>query len=390
MHDTLKNATSTYRRRGVLSTKHATEKETGTGSVFPFFRFAGTHRDIGEQIGETCADLIQRHLDKALTRLDQKSSIDRDTALSRAMEYRQYVLKYAPFFDDEIQGVAAGAGLLLPEAYLLQLRAEVATPVTPSTSLESNDECTSFAVLGEATSDGLPLVGQNADLPAFYGEIAIVAEIVPDDAPAVLMLMPAGQVSYIGINDRGMGVFANFVTCDGWRLGLPRYMLSRLALTQSSVEAGIDAVRSVRRASSRNLMMLDSNGVAADLETTPTSDARLDPKDGLLAHSNHYVAESLHTEERSKPKNVANSRERLRRMDELLVEHRGRLNVNVMQEILRDRTCLPDALCRMPGDDGDNDTVTFASVIAQPTEGRMWVAVGPPNENEYQKYELSV
>ncbi|HUG14614.1 MAG TPA: C45 family peptidase [Thermomicrobiales bacterium] len=372
-----------------MSTTQTIQPATAEGRAFPFFRFSGTHRQIGEQFGEACGDLIHRHLDKALTRLDQKSGINREVALARAMAYRPYVLKHASFFDDEIQGLATGAGLSLPEAYLLQLRAEVATPVTPSTSPESNDECTSFAVLAEATSNGSPLVGQNADLPAFYGEIAIVAEIVPDDMPSVLMLMPAGQVSYIGINNRGMGVFANFVTCDGWRHGLPRYMLSRLALTQSTVDDGIGAVRGVTRASSRNLMLLDSHGAAADLETTPSRDARLDPVEGLLAHSNHYVAESLQHVERSKPKNVANSKERLRRMDELLAARRGGLNAEAMQTILRDRACYPDALCRMPGDDPDSDVITFASVIAEPSLGRLWVAVGPPNEHAYQKHELS-
>lgn len=366
-----------------------TPSDVGGGRTFPFHRFAGSHRRIGEQMGEACRDVVHSHLNKALNRLKTRSGIDRDGALSRAISYRPAVLQHAAFFDEEIQGLADGAGLSLPEAYLLQLRAEVATPISPADGDESNDECTSFAVLAEATSNGVPMVGQNADLPSFYGEIAIVAEIVPDDSPALLMLMPAGQVSYIGINDRGMGVFANFVTCDGWRHGLPRYMLSRLALTRTSVDDGIEAVRGVTRASSRNLMMLDSHGTAADLETTPTHDARLDPVDGLLAHSNHYVAAFLQEEERSKPKNVANSRERLRRMNELLLENRGDLNVDVMKNILRDRACYPDALCRMPGDDGESDTITFASVIAEPTERRMWVAVGPPNEHDYVRYELT-
>jgi isopenicillin-N N-acyltransferase-like protein len=303
-------------------------------------------------------------------------------ALSRALSYRPWVLRYAPFFDDEIQGVAAGAGISLAEAYLLQLRAELAVPVEPA------DECTSFAVLPDATADGVPLVGQNADLPAFYGEIAIVAEIVPDDQPAVLMLLPAGQVSYIGVNVRGLGVFANFLTCDGWRMGLPRYFYSRLALTRDTVDDAIDSIRSVHRASSRNLIMLDSSGNAADLETTPASDTRLDPEDGLLAHSNHYVADLLLDEECSPAAYVENSCVRLDRMRELLREYHGRLDVPTMQAILRDRACHPDNLCRMPGD-LESDVITFASVIAQPTEGCMWVAVGPPNEHEYYSIAFS-
>jgi len=372
-----------------VSTTSAGEATITTGRVFSSYRFSGTHREIGEQYGEACAELIHRHLVKALHRLSFKPGIDRDEALARARYYRAYVQQHAAFFDEEIAGVASGAGISLDEAWLLQLRAEVATPVSPRQNAQDNDECTSFAVLADATSNGVPLIGQNADLPAFYSEIGVVAEIVPDDMPAILMLLPAGQVSYIGINDRGMGCFANFVTCDGWRHGVPRYLLSRLALTQETVDDAIALVRSIPRASSRNLIMMDAHGTAADLETTPYEDARLDPVDGLLAHSNHYVAESLQVEERSPEKNVANSRVRLRQMQELLANQRGSLDATRMQSILRDRSCYPDTLCRMPGDDGENDVITFASVIAELTEGRMWVAVGPPNENEYQRHAFS-
>jgi isopenicillin-N N-acyltransferase-like protein len=254
---------------------------------------------------------------------------------------------------------------------------------------EAGDECTTFAVLAEATADGAPLVGQNADLPAFYGEIGVVLELVPDDAPAVLMLTPAGQVSYIGINDRGLGVFANYLTCDGWRVGYPRYLLSRLALTRETVDDAIAAVRGVPRASSRNLIMLDAHGTAADLETTPTSDARLDPEDGLLAHSNHYVAASLRAEERSPETPRRNSEARLARMRDLLAAARGRLDVGAMQDLLRDRATYPDTLCRMPGDAAWSDVITFASLIAAPTRGKLWVAVGPPNEHPYRRYAFA-
>lgn len=352
---------------------------------FAKHRFAGSHREIGEQFGEACRELIGRHLDKALTRLDQRSSIGRDEALAKALTYRPWVQRYAAFFDDEIEGVSRGAGISFAEAYLLQLRAEVATPVDP----DDASECTTFAVQPEATANGIGLVGQNADLPAFYGEIAIVAEIVPDDAPRVLMVMPAGQVSYIGINDRGLGVFANFVTCDGWRMGFPRYLLSRLALTHETVDDAIAAVRGVRRASSRNLIMLDARGTAADLETTATADARLEPDDGILAHANHYVAPTLLADERSPERSVANSRARLRQMQSLLGEKHGRLDADTMEGILRDRACYPDALCRMPGDDSNSDVITFASVIAEPSAGRMRVAVGPPNQHRYVEHQLS-
>jgi isopenicillin-N N-acyltransferase-like protein len=353
--------------------------------TFPFHRFAGGHRAIGRAFGEACAEDARRHRDLALDRLQRRSGISPERALAAALEYRPFVVEHAPFLDEEVQGVAEGAGLSLAEAYLLQLRAELAVVTPKGRAAETGDECTTFAVQPEATADGAALAGQNADLPAFYRDISVVAEIVPDDGPAVLMLTPAGQVSYIGVNDRGLAVFANYLTCDGWRLGFPRYFLSRLALTKTTVDEAIAAVRAVPRASSRNLMLLDGEGTAADLETTPTRDARLDPVDGLLAHANHYVAPALLNEERSPERWVANSRVRLDRMRALLAAERGRLDAARMQDLLRDRAGCPDALCRAPGDD-ETDVITFASVIAEPTRGRLSIAVGPPHEHPYRQY----
>jgi isopenicillin-N N-acyltransferase-like protein len=274
----------------------------------------------------------------------------------------------------------------LAEAYLLQLRAELAVPTTPSLD---EQECTTFAILAEATADGVPLAGQNADLPAFYKEIGVVTEIHSnDDLPAVLMLTPAGQVSYIGINDRGVGVFANYLTCDGWRMGLPRYLLSRLALSQTSVPDAARRIEATRRASSRNLIMLDAHNHALDLECTPTRIGRIEPQKGLLAHSNHFISAELLDAERVEADYLTNTQTRLRRMTELLETNHGKLNVDVMQSILRDRAGYPDAICRMPGD-ADTDTITFASYIAQPTLKQAWIAVGPPNENSYHRYAFS-
>lgn len=357
---------------------------------FPFYRFCGTHWQIGQQFGEACSELIRKHRDYAVERLNGKFQVSSRRLQEAVLKYRPFVQKYAPGFDDEVQGIAEGAGITLEDAYLLQLRAEI------NHYCRSNTECTTFAILAEATSNGIPLIGQNCDLPAFYSDLGVVVEYVPDEGPACLMLTPAGQVSYIGINDLGMGTFANFLTCEGWKPGFPRYMLSRLALTKGTVEEGIDLVRHVERASSRNLIMLDKYGGAADLENTPTRDALIRPENGLLAHSNHYTADSLLEEERLHGVELENSRIRLKRMEELLRENHGRLNALAMQEILRDRGSYPHCLCQIHGDEkvqspGDKgaDIITFASVIAEPSEGSLWVAIGPPNQYEYKRYSFS-
>lgn len=354
--------------------------------AFPYMRFAGSHYEIGRQFGEAFADLMHRHRDLALARLENRLGIARDDALSRTLAYQPYIQQYAPFFDEEIRGIAEGSGLPLNEVYLLQLRAELGVVPKEVIEQEPGDECTTFAVLPEATADGIGMIGQNADLPDFYSQIGVVVEFVFDDMPSILMLTPAGQVSYIGINDQGLGVCANYLSCDGWRVGFPRYLLSRLALTRDNVGDAIAAVRSTYRASSRNLIMLDSRGAAADLETTATEAAQVDPKRGIIAHANHYTAPEMLTFERAKSPYRDNSRVRHATMRRLLDERHGSLSPAAMQMILRSRSGEPDCLCRIGDDSPETDTITFASLISQPARGRMWVSVGPPNEHEYYRY----
>jgi isopenicillin-N N-acyltransferase-like protein len=362
-----------------------------SSKAFPFYRFQGTHRQIGQQHGEALAPLVRLHRDYAVERLHALAHIPSREALEEAvLSYRTFVIRHAAFFDEEILGIAEAAGISLAEAYLLQLRAELYQDFTASA------ECTTFMVASELTTDRTALIGQNADLPAFYSEIGIVAEIVPDDAPACLMLTPAGQVSYIGINKLGLGVFANFLTCDGWRSGFPRYLLSRFALTKECVDEAITAVRSLHRASSRNLIMLDMAGQAAIMETTASRDTILRPENGLLVHSNHYIGEELLAEERLSGELLENSHVRLERMRSLLEEHRNRLNTEVMQDLLRDRKTYPHTLCVIPGDTSylptaasHSDIITFASVIAEPSKGQLHVAIGPPNQYEYTCYSFS-
>ena len=357
--------------------------------TFPSYRFEGTHYDIGRQFGEACIDRIHQHLELATTRLEQNNGIRREHALANAHRFQPFVQEVAPFFDEEIRGIAAGAHISIEEAWLLQLRAELGVIPAEDITDEPGDECTSYAVLAPATSDGIPMVGQNADLPPFYAQLGVVVEYVFDDMPSVLMLTPAGQVSYLGINDKGMGAFANYLTCDGWRVGFPRYLFSRLALTHETVDDAVRAIDGLYRASSRNLMLMDAHGTAADLETTPARTGRIDPEHDMIAHANHFEHPEMLEMERAKDAYLPNTRTRSATMRRLLEEHYGELNPEAMQAILRDRTSFPDCLCREETDNPEHDSMTFASLIARPTEGEMWVAVGPPHEHSYERYSFS-
>ena len=357
----------------------------------PFHRFTGSRTSIGRQHGESAATLIQQHVAMAVERLEGVG-IDIDSALASAAQYRPFVQEHAPYFDDEIIGLAEGAELEPEMAYLLQLRAEVYADVLGAP--EKANECTTFAVEPSAARGGVAIAGQNADLPHFYEDLMLVMDVRPDEGPDMLMATPAGQISYIGINSLGSAVFANFLNCDGWRKGFPRYLFSRFVLEHATVAEGLDALRALPRASSRNWLTLDAEGQARDLENTPERDALLTPKNGLLAHSNHYVSEHLQREERSKLEPLKNSRVRLQTIERLMSERHGELDPKAMATILRNREAVPDALSVESNDDQPYSTSatdrysTVTSLIASPGEGRIWVTAGPPSRARYVEYSF--
>jgi isopenicillin-N N-acyltransferase-like protein len=356
--------------------------------VFPFYRFSGTHYQIGQQYGNACKELIMKNLDLSMHRLKEHTNATSEQILSTTLQYRPYMLSYAPFLDEEIQGVAESTGLRLEEIYFLQLRAEIQALFKNANDQNPGRECTSFAISGKGTSNRSPLAGQNADLPSFYAELCIVIEIIPDDHPAVLMVTPAGQVSYIGMNRSGLCTFANYLVCDGWRVGFPRYCLTRLALTQDDVSAAERILLGVQRASSRNILMVDSHGEILDLEFAVQRYGRLTTSDGHFIHSNHFISPDMLDEECTTAGDLQNSQQRLSRLDQLVKQGFGNLSAEKLKTFLRDRQTFPDPVCAEAGDVGQGDEMTVASVIGEPARGQMWAAVGPPSRNPYKCYSF--
>src|SRR5699024_5940925 len=146
---------------------------------FPFYTLKGTHKEIGEQFGQYCSGLIEKHLLFALNKLKKETGITDVSIIEKeALKYRPFVQEYANSFDEEIQGIAKGAKISLGIAYFLQLRAEMIQHFK-----NSDHECTTFALKSEVTKDGIPLAGQNSDLPSFYRECFVVVEIIPETGP---------------------------------------------------------------------------------------------------------------------------------------------------------------------------------------------------------------
>src|SRR5688500_18505770 len=230
-----------------------------TPEILPFASVRGTWGAMGAEVGQIFSPLIGRHLDAWVAHVMRETGAPRDAVVAAAQPYARHIQAHAPFLWEELEGLARGSRIPLPELLVLQARAEVLRAKRPAAPAaigrESPTECTTFALGGGRAEGGNVLFGQNVDLVPFLEEFGVIVRQQPREAPATIMYMTAGLLGHSGLNEAGVGVCANFVDDPGgWGDGLPRYLLSRLALREESAATALAAAMRPPRAASRNLL----------------------------------------------------------------------------------------------------------------------------------------
>ena len=109
----------------------------------------------------------------------------------------------------------------------------------------------------------------------------------------------------------------------------------------------------------------------------------------LFAHTNHYVSPELAPGDASRSEG---SRLRRERAEQLLLDglEEGTDLVELGKRVLCDHENAPFSICdHWEDDDPDPDqSVTTASMVWEPAEGRAHIAGGQPCEAEYLTFEL--
>ena len=261
------------------------------------------------------------------------------------------------------------------------------------------EHCTSFAVVaGER-----PVSGHNED---WYPE-----EIEGQLVRRVELTWRGGGASYLsagaaynlpltGVTAAGFSSAGNTVYYRDERVGVPNNLLLSAVLEQPDLERARDLIVGSPRARGSNHLLCDARGRVWDLETTGERWALVDgsPPDAraaragataLLAHTNHYVSPELTPGDASRSEG---SRLRRARAEELLFAglEDGTDLVELGKAVLSDHENAPFSICdHWEDDDPDPDqSVTTASMVWEPAEGRAHIAGGQPCTSGYRTFEL--
>ena len=362
---------------------------SASSEPFPLITIEGPPRERGRQYGAAAGDRIAKSITVYMDAWISGDVGSRDEVYRRAQRFGATIETRYPNLLEEITGIAEGAGRDVEEIIALNARTELLFAES-----SADEGCTVAVILPEAAG-GHTLIGQNWDWKAECGALPVILRVRPDEGPAFLTFVEAGILARHGLNEAGIGTCGSFLGCDHPpQAGIPIAMMRRAVLQSTTFPAAIGQIVRSPHSFASNHVLAHRDGEAIDLEMTPEHVFPMYAEDGILTHSNHFVAGVGHVRDTG----IAlfpDSLYRYRRLREGLNAHQRPLGVEDFQAALTDHFGHPHSVCRHPDQAGRQtnadpraDIVTVASVVMDLTEASMWVAAGPPCETPYTLYTL--
>ena len=357
------------------------------------FTFSGTTYEQGLAHGEALKESIIKNIEIYVIRFENEAGISKNELLENSGIYLNILREQSPEYVNGMNGIAESSNLELLEIAMLNLRYELLYHALGK-KLQSDavDGCTSFAVLPEAAENNHLLVGQNWDwIPDV--ECMLTTSIDPDGLQRMAFTEAGIFGGKPGMNSEGVGLAVNgmYSTADDWsRFQKPFHLRCYEVLRSKNIEEALGALAGTPRSCTANFILGHASSRAVDIELAPDSLRLIDPVDGILVQANHLVdPKETGVSEPENPRRHL-SEFRHSRMEKLLNEQKN-LNVDIVQEILKDHDHQPQSLCRHRDDSlpESQHTITKTAMIMDLEERKMWVTNGQPCKTEFEEFALN-
>ncbi len=339
----------------------------------PVVKVNGTHREVGQQIGERMGPTLQRMVPRF------RENLPRDVNWSHMLHQGQLYLEHsrAVFrqYVEELEGVAEAAAVPLEELFL-GVCEELWEPIAWTRG------CTDFAARGRATVDGSTLLAHTNDLLPETEDDLVILRVQAGDEPEFLAVSVGGLAYSAGFNAAGIALTGNEVSCNDIRPGVPRLLVVRSILGAQRLEEAMDACLLPQRASSYNNIIANADGEVYCMEGSATDCEPMYIEQDILAHANHYVSPAMRRFEADRNA-IGGSVIRHNRAMRLLRENYGQLSPELLRKLLADHANYPGSICKH-----GIETVTVFSLIVNLDERRAWIGRGRPCCTTYDEHML--
>ncbi len=346
---------------------------------------SGTAYERGLQYGEEAKDSINRLVDYMLDLLKERNGLSKNEVVAYVRKHVPYIELYSEEIATELKGIAEGSGRMYEEIILESMHEEFADHLP---------KCTAFAATGKATINGETYFGQNWEGsaepdPCWNGNMPVLRSVKSGSGPDYLAWAYPGQLAGAGLNANGIGLSWNSVPRLEIKVGVPTYIIIAEALRQKTIGNALWAIIRAPRAGCFNFVLGNETEIY-NIEATP-SDIDIYAPAEYLAHTNHYVSNKFY------PKQDIVEAEslvwnctffRYGRMNRLLHDNCGSIDLKKCQEFLKDHVNYPNSICHHPDPEISDEVITWGSWVMVPAKRECWIAHGNPCKNEFKKYEI--
>ncbi len=352
-------------------------------TTLPVIECHGSEYEIGRQYGEQCRESLHSAVGLMYRSMQLMPYQAGREAVARA---GSRYLENVRFFDagaiDRVKGMAEGSGLAFDDVFALQCYSELFVNYPGIVGM-----CTSFAVSGEATKGGKTILGQNVD---WHPDSTVdLVRIRRKDGSRLFCLFLNGYGGFY-LSSRGFGNCANLTLCPPAAVAghIPYAFYQYHAMTREGSREAMEVLRRTARGVGY-IHVADRDGFLAGIESVYDDYTILEPRDGVLVHANHYETEKYKKGDAARAY-IPNSFTRADRLRKLIAGSHGSLTPDMMMTFLQDHEGRPNSVCRHvdPALPAVFATLSRASWVAVPAEGRLYVAAGPPCEHQYAEYVL--
>jgi isopenicillin-N N-acyltransferase like protein len=343
-------------------------------SRLPVVRAKGGPQERGRTVGAALADPIHRSLD-FYRRFLERRGVRPATLPDLLRPYRGAAERALPDLVAEADGLAEGAGADPWEVFAINAFEEL-EPLLAPVAAGRPDRCTAFATVGpEGTA-----VAHNEQWYAGDAGNAAVVVVEPPEGPAFASPTVVTCLPAVGLNAAGLAQGVMSLTAEDDREGVPRVLVSRLALQASDLEDHLRRATLEGRSGGYGYVAA-TPGRARVVETSASGHEVVEGPGG---HTNHHLDPTLAMRGDDSP----GSRARLVRLRVLLAERRPTTPDDAMA-ILGDHESVPQAICLHPDpSDGDEGNAVLFSMVCHLEERRMWVAAGNPCTEPFEEIDL--
>ncbi|HEX2235823.1 MAG TPA: C45 family peptidase, partial [Actinomycetota bacterium] len=309
---------------------------------------SGSPRELGRAYGDAFGGGIGAALG-FYAELAHAAGTDIGALGRRALPYLEAARARVPELVEELEGLVEGAGISLHEGLTLNCLEEV-WPADACTTIVHGR----FLLHAEQWYAGHDQVG------------VVVAS--PDDGPAFVSPTCMGFLPAVGLSAAGFAQGIDSLSARDDRIGVPRVLVSRLALGAPGLPAAVAAACSEGRAGGY-AHVLAGSGRDMVVETTAQEHDVLEP---ATAHTNHYLSARLGGVGRPPG---AGSRGRLERAREL-VRDSPVATLEDCGRVLSDHDADPRSIC-VHAEGWDADATVFGMAV-DTVAGTMIVSDGRP------------